>query len=93
MKSERIRNRNRLTTKLFSNGHSSTSESIFHEIDNLDTKTIEQAEDNYQEVFIRIRELLTGKPWCCDNEADTLSICQIIADDLRSNLLIRKEDK
>tara|TARA_B100000989_G_scaffold215181_1_gene163693 strand:- start:5365 stop:5646 length:282 start_codon:yes stop_codon:yes gene_type:complete len=93
MKSERIRNRNRLTTKLFSDGHSSTSESIFHEIDNLDTKTIEQAEDNYQEVFIRIRELLTDKPWCCDNAADTLSICQIIADDLRSNLLIRKEGK
>ena len=65
----------------------------FHEIDNLDTKGIEQAENNYEEVFIRVRELLRGKPWCCDSEDDTLFICQAIADDLRSNLLIRKESE
>ena len=93
MKSEKIRNRNRLTTKLYSDGHGSTSESTFFEIDNLDTKTLEQAENNYEEVFIRIRELLTDKPWCCDSIEDTLSICQVIADDLRSNLLIRKGEK
>lgn len=65
--------------------------SVFHEIDNLDTKSLSEAENNYEKAFIRIRELLTGKPWCCDNEEDTLQICQAITDDLRSNLLIRKE--
>ena len=93
MKSERLRNRNRLTTKLFSNGHSSTSVSTFLEIDNLDTKTIEQAENNYEEVFVRFRDLLTDKPWCCDSREDVLSICQALADSMRENLLIRKEEK
>ena len=52
MKSEKIRNGSRLTTKLYSDGHGSTSESIFHEIDNLDTKTLEQAENNYEKIDI-----------------------------------------
>ncbi len=93
MRSEKIRNGSRLTTKLYSDGHGSTSESIFHDIDNLDTKTIEQAENNYEEVFVRFRDLLTDKPWCCDNREDVLSICQALADSMRENLLIRKEDK
>ena len=62
-------------------------------IDHLDTKGLEEAANNYEEVFIRIRETLRGKPWCCDSEQDILFICQTLADDLRSNLLIRKEDK
>ncbi len=93
MRSEKIRNGSRLTTKLYSDGHGSTSESIFHEIDNLDTKTIEQAENNYEEVFVRFRDLLTDKPWCCDSTEDVLSICQTLADSMRQNLLIRKEEK
>ena len=93
MRSEKIRNGSRLTTKLYSDGHGSTSESTFHEIDNLDTKTIEQAENNYEEVFVRFRDLLTDKPWCCDNRDDVLSICQALADSMRENLLIRKEGK
>ena len=93
MKSEKIRNGNRLTTKLYSDGRSSTSESTFVEIDNLDTKTIEQTENNYEEVFVRFRDLLTDKPWCCDSRGDVLSICQALADSMRENLLIRKEDK
>ena len=93
MRSEKIRNGSRLTTKLYSDGHGSTSESIFHDIDNLDTKTIEQAENNYEEVFVRFRDLLTDKPWCCDNREDVLSICQVLADSMRENLLIRKEQK
>ena len=88
-----IRNGSRLTTKLYSDGHGSTSESIFHEIDNLDTKTIEQTENNYEEVFVRFRDLLTDKPWCCDSREDVLSICQVLADSMRENLLIRKEEK
>ena len=93
MKSEKVRNGNRLTTKLYSDGHSSTSESTFLEIDNLDTKTIEQAENNYEEVFVRFRDLLTDKPWCCDSGEDVLSMCQALADNMRENLLIRKGDK
>ena len=93
VRSEKIRNGSRLTTRLYSDGHGSTSESTFLEIDNLDTKTIEQAEDNYEEVFIRFRELLTDKPWCCDSREDVLTMCQELADNLRENLLIRKEEK
>ena len=93
MRSEKIRKKSRLTTKLYSDGHGSTSESTFVEIDNLDTKTIEQTENNYEEVFVRFRDLLTDKPWCCDSREDVLSICQALADSMRENLLIRKEDK
>ncbi len=93
MKSEKIRNGSRLTTKLYSEGHGSTSESVFLEIDNLDTKTIEQTENNYEEVFVRFRDLLTDKPWCCDSREDVLSMCQVLADSMRENLLIRKEEK
>ena len=93
MRSEKIRNGSRLTTKLYSDGHGSTSESIFHDIDNLDTKTLEQAENNYEEVFVRFRDLLTDKPWCCDSREDVLSMCQVLADSMRENLLIRKEEK
>ena len=50
MRSEKIRNGSRLTTKLYSDCHGSTSESTFLEIDNLDTKTLEQAENNYEEL-------------------------------------------
>ncbi len=93
MRSERIRKGSRLTTRLYSDNHGSTSESVFFEVDNLDTKTIEQAENNYEEVFVRFRDLLTDKPWCCDSREDVLSICQALADSMRENLLIRKEDK
>ena len=93
MRSEKIRKGSRLTTKLYCDGHGSTSESTFLEIDNLDTKTIEQTENNYEEVFVRFRDLLTDKPWCCDSKEDVLSICQTLADSMRENLLIRKENK
>ena len=93
MRSEKIRKGSKLTTKLYSDCHGSTSESTFFEVDNLDTKTIEQAENNYEEVFVRFRDLLTDKPWCCDNREDVLSICQELADSMRENLLIRKEEK
>ena len=93
VRSEKIRNGSRLITRLYSDSHGSTSESTFHEIDNLDTKTLEQAENNYEEVFVRFRDLLTDKPWCCDSREDVLSICQALADSMRENLLIRKEGK
>ena len=65
--------------------------STFHEVDNLDTKAIEKAENNYEETFIRVRELLQDKPWCCDNREDVLTMCQAVTDTLKENLLIRKD--
>ena len=60
-------------------------------VDNLDTKQIAEASNNYEEVFIRVRELLRGKPWCCDNREDVLMICQAISDSLKENLLIKRD--
>ena len=94
MRSEKIRNGSRLTTKLYSDSHGSTSESTFLEVDNLDTKTIEQAENSYEEVFITIRKVLeNNEQFCCDDENDRLSLTQNIADILRQSMLIRKEGK
>ena len=64
---------------------------VFHEVDNLDTKDISEAENHYEETFIRIREILSDKPWCCDNREDVLNICQAVSDELKQNLLIRKD--
>ena len=63
----------------------------FHEVDNLDTKSLDEAGNHYEETFIRIRELLNDKPWCCDSREDVLNICQAISDELKQNLLIRKD--
>ena len=59
-------------------------------VDNLDTKDISEAENNYEEVFIRVRQLLEDKPWCCDSREDVLTICQAISDSLKENLLIKR---
>ncbi len=94
MRSEKIRNGSRLKTKIYSDSHGSTSESTFLEIDNLDTKTIEQAVNSYEEVFITIRKVLeNNEQICCDDENDRLSLTQSIADILRQSALIRKEEK
>lgn len=96
MRSEKIRNGSRLTTKLYSDGHGSTSESTFFEVDNLDTKTLEQAEDNYEKSFVVIRDYLEEQKDEQHNlvsEAARLSLTQGIADILRQAGLIRKEDR
>ena len=93
MKSKRIRSGKTLRTILTHKHGEAESSCEFLDIDNLDTKSIEEAEDNFEEVFVRVRDLLKGKPWCCDNREDVLSICQAVTDELRSNLLIRKEEK
>ena len=94
MRSQKIRNGSRLTTKLFSDSHTIASESKFVEIDNLDTKTLEQAENEYEQVFITIRNVLeNNEQFCCDDENDRLSLAQSIADILRQNMLIRKGEK
>jgi len=68
------------------------SSSEFSEIDNLDTKTIAEARDNYEKVFITIRETLEqNEQYSCDDEADRLCLAQNIVDILRKSGLIRKE--
>ena len=69
-------------------------ESRFHEVDNLDTKTINEAEDNYERVFVTVREALSkNEQYCCDDEGDRLSLAQVVTDLLRQGGLIRKEPK
>lgn len=66
--------------------------SEFSETDNLNTKSLVEAEDSYEKVFITIRKALeNNEQYCCDDENDRLSIAQIVADSLRQNSLIRKE--
>ena len=94
MRSEKIRKRSRLTTKLYSDCNSSTSESIFFEVDNLDTKTMTEAENNYEKTFITVRDFLEEQKDEQHNlasEAARLSLTQGIADILRQAGLIRKE--
>lgn len=87
MDSQKIRKGKYLKTILVDEYH----EAVFHEVDNLDSKSLEETSSNYEEVFVRIRETLRGKPWCCDNQEDVLFICQVVSDELKQNLLIRKE--
>ena len=66
--------------------------SEFSETDNLNTKSLVEAEDSYEKVFITIRKALeSNEQYCCDDENDRLSIAQVVADSLRQNSLIRKE--
>ena len=70
------------------------TDAVFHEVDNLDTKNLDQAEDNYEKTFITIREALSeNEQYCCDDESDRLSLAQVVTDLLRQGGLIRKESK
>ena len=69
-------------------------EVTFYEIDNLDTKTVADAEDNFEKAFIVIRDSLEDcEPFCCNDWSDRLKITQVVADSLRTAALIRKETK
>ena len=76
-------------------GHGSTeSASEYFEVDKLNTKQAEEAKNNYEKVFIAIRQLLeNNEQYCCDDETDRLSLCQDISDILRKTSLIRKEER
>ena len=64
----------------------------FHEIDNLNTKSFEQAENNYEKTFVLIRKALEdNEQFCCDDETDRLSLAQIITDSLKQKFIIRKD--
>lgn len=66
--------------------------SEFHEIDNLNTKTLTEAVDSYEKTFVAVRDSLkNNEQYRCNDEDDRLAIAQAITDSLRKNLLIRKE--
>ena len=84
-----------LRTTMQSDSHGSVeSWSMFSDIDNLNTKTIPEAENNYEKIFITVRNFLEeqqGVQYNLASEADRLSLTQGIADILRQVSLIRKE--
>jgi hypothetical protein len=68
-------------------GEHSTSE--FSEVDDLDTKTMKEAIDNYERVFITVRSVLeNNEQFCCDDLSDRLSLAQLITDSIKQSLLI-----
>ena len=59
-------------------------------IDDLDSKTLAEATDNYEKVFVLIRETLEfNSSFCMDVPEERLRCCQAISDKLRESLLIR----
>ena len=78
-------------------GHGSTeSISEYFEVDKLNTKHAEEARNNYEKVFIAIREHLVnsvGEQVNIDSETSRLTLCQEISDILRKTSLIRKEER
>ena len=78
-------------------GHGNTeSVSEYFEVDKLNTKQTEEARDNYEKVFIAIREHLANnmtEQTNIDSEAVRLTLCQDISDILRKSSLIRKEER
>ena len=72
--------------------HDAFQHCVFHEIDNLDTKSLEQAENNYEKTFVTIRKTLEeNEQFCCDDENDRLALTQAITDSLKQKFIIRKD--
>ena len=68
------------------------TDAVFHEVDNLDTKNLNQAENNYEKVFVTIRTALeNNEQFCCDDEKDRLALTQVVTDLLKKDFLIRKD--
>ena len=61
-------------------------------VDNLDTKSLEQATSAYERAFIIIRESLEENESCCmDIETERLQCVQAAADALRASGLLRPD--
>ena len=60
-------------------------------IDNLDTKRLKETNDNFEKVFVLIRnELEANASRCCDDNNDRLHLCQVLADSLHTNGIFRR---
>ena len=96
LKSEKIRIGNRLKTTIYSESHGISDTCTFFEIDNLDSKVLQQAENNYEKAFITIRDYLRAQKDIQHNftsEVVILTLTQNIIDSLNQANLIRKEEK
>ena len=52
-------------------------------IDNLDSKEVNQAENEYELFFIKVRKILeNNESKCLDNELERLQVCQQIAKEI-----------
>ena len=52
-------------------------------IDNLDSKEVSQAENEYELFFIKVRKILeNNESKCLDNELERLQVCQQIAKEI-----------
>tara|TARA_B100000035_G_scaffold233121_1_gene201347 strand:- start:3710 stop:3991 length:282 start_codon:yes stop_codon:yes gene_type:complete len=87
MKVKKTRNGRSLRIEFHDDHGDCTSSSIWYEFDDLDTKTIDNAENNYEKVFVVLRDALMENG--CDDEDARLAITQNLTDLLRQNNLIR----
>ncbi len=96
LRSERIRKGRGLCTTIISESHGTNDSCTFFEVDNLDTKTLEEAENSYEKTFITVRNFLEkqkNEQHNLASEAARLTFAQDITDLLRKNNLINKEEK
>jgi hypothetical protein len=55
-------------------------------IDNLDSKTMEQATNNFERLFVSIRSILEkNESYCMDVEEERLQVCQDLAKKISEN--------
>ena len=54
-------------------------------VDNLDSETLKEAENNFERLFIAVREVLEkNEAYCLDNEEERLQVCHEVARHIRS---------
>ena len=60
------------------------------QVDNLDTKTLQQAKTKYEKAFILVRDILCeNESRCMDSEEDRLHCTQVITDTLKKSGLFK----
>ena len=73
-----------------------TSECSGYSVDNLNTKTLDQAQGDFEELFIRIRDMMIGRDNNDTLQDSDLDACHQIARNLsqhfKKNLRIKKKD-
>ena len=67
-----------------------TREESGYTIDNLDTKILSEAENNFEQIFVLVRQSLEENESCCmDNEEDRLRCTQEISERIAKHLSFR----
>ena len=53
-------------------------------VDNLDTKSMGDAENDFERLFVTIRKVLENREsFCLDNEEERLQVCQDLAENIK----------